>query len=438
MSDTDNSTNPNDAEKNKAPANQQSAKVKDGFSTQAKDDNVQLKLEEYIPKYLGPASSNGCFHDTGSPQMVPSILIAVALSITGNQSVNIGKNNFWNLDFDKSLGCEETPDTNNKAAFKTYKEGVEGIIKYMHSVKAQSCLSPLKPKIEDDDDAMKNTAMENIFKTLNSSKAEEWNKTAKENIEKYKLREWDSPDKKDAEPDKDYANKMAKIMKRISEYKHKYGVGFDVKRAGEIVTITRLPKGKTTPCEPIYPDLITVSDTIPEWIMTQTTADYNKKALSEARKKAGLKDEDPKQTELDDVNSQLDDFAEGQFAAWAQANGKDISSDDKIAEVKKEYYAAASNDDKNFVDSIYCPDDSSKKKYQALASKKYKLQDTINERTVINQKWDESVKKTSEDIKARDAKLGAKDDKKTDDKDKDTKDKDKKDDKSDSSDKKQS
>lgn len=42
--------------------------------------------------------------------------------------------------------------------------------------------------------------------------------------------------------------------------------GFEIISHGKTVTIVKLPKQKTF-CEPIYPDLITVGDTVPEWIM---------------------------------------------------------------------------------------------------------------------------------------------------------------------------
>ena len=64
----------------------------------------------------------------------------------------------------------------------------------------------------------------------------------------------------------------------------KVGYGFMVSPAGpEMVKITKLPNGKTNPCEPIYPDLITVSDTVPQWILDATIVEVNKQAEEEFR-----------------------------------------------------------------------------------------------------------------------------------------------------------
>ena len=55
--------------------------------------------------------------------------------------------------------------------------------------------------------------------------------------------------------------------------------GFQVTPTGtETVKITKLPKGKTY-AEPIYPDLITVSDTVPQWVLDQ----IDKQELSRAQ-----------------------------------------------------------------------------------------------------------------------------------------------------------
>ena len=51
------------------------------------------------------------------------------------------------------------------------------------------------------------------------------------------------------------------------------------------MTITRLPKDSTTPCEPIYPDLLTVSDTVPKWVFDQTLVEVNKQAEEDYRNK---------------------------------------------------------------------------------------------------------------------------------------------------------
>lgn len=56
---------------------------------------------------------------------------------------------------------------------------------------------------------------------------------------------------------------------------------------GDMVRIIKLPEGKTF-CEPIYPDLVTVEDTVPEWVL-KNTLEHKGRVEEEERKKKELK-----------------------------------------------------------------------------------------------------------------------------------------------------
>mgnify|MGYP000582713870 CR=1 FL=1 len=56
--------------------------------------------------------------------------------------------------------------------------------------------------------------------------------------------------------------------------------GFRYIEHGKTVTIIKLPDNKTF-CEPIYPDFITVSDTVPQWVLDMS---YQNKLKMMAKK----------------------------------------------------------------------------------------------------------------------------------------------------------
>ena len=57
--------------------------------------------------------------------------------------------------------------------------------------------------------------------------------------------------------------------------------GFRYIEHGKTVTIIKLPDNKTF-CEPIYPDFITVSDTVPQWVLDMS---YQKQAENDSKEK---------------------------------------------------------------------------------------------------------------------------------------------------------
>jgi len=422
-----------DGPKNKAPSSSKLPKQAETIEVTGGNENTNFNPDEYINKFLGPISANQCFHEENvDKQVPPSTILAVALAVTGFNSGQIGKNNFWNLDFDKSLGCDDHADQGNKCAFSDARVGIAGILKFIHSEKCSGTLNALSATIENDDQAAKGTTIQNFLKVLNHA---DMNTTALNNVEQYKLTNWDNPDKRDAEPDPATESKIAGLMKRIDQLKFKYGVGFEVKRSGSVSTITRLPKNKTTPCEPVYPDLITVADTIPEWIMTQTTADINKKAEEEARRAAGLKDKNADEQALSDYEDEMQDFQKDQFTAWVVEKGIQVDTDDAMKEAKDKYEDEAHNtENENFINGIYLPDEASKNKYNMLRQRIEKVKEKIDNRNAMNRAWEEAAEKVGQDAQARDAALSSADAKQKDDGDNNKDDKNNKDNNNDKND----
>lgn len=396
---------------NVAPTKSQIPQTNSAVQVEATSDNVQLDQNGYINSYLGPAAVKQCYADTKTPPVPPSVVMACALAKTGLMSSSIGKNNFWNLDFNKELGCDDSADQNNKCAFADADKGVAGILIYCHTSLAKN-IEPLKDSIYSDDDNLKKQVIKNIMNTIGSDKAND----AVSNYDKYKLSNWDTPEKKaDVEAGKNIdsaaASKIAGNLKRVDQLKHKFGVGFEERQAGEYVTLTRLPKNKTTPCEPIYPDLITVSDTIPQWIMTQAIAEYNKQVETQALADAGVKEPttDKNAAAMDEWAAEMQEFQKDQFTKWVLKQGLDVSTEDALKQAKDKYDAAASAGEEGFKNGIYLPDETSQAGYQALIQKKQSIQESIDQKGQLGthvmqplQKQDSSNKNSDSDKKDTD------------------------------------
>lgn len=80
--------------------------------------------------------------------------------------------------------------------------------------------------------------------------------------------------------------------------------GFDFQEMGDMVTIIKLPKNKTF-CEPIYPDLLTVSDTIPKWALDMTTAVEEAEAQEKLNSKENTRGTPEQQSALNQLKQQL-------------------------------------------------------------------------------------------------------------------------------------
>ena len=131
------------------------------------------------------------------------------------------------------------------------------------------------------------------------------------------------------------------------------GLGFEVRPAGpEVVTLIKLPHGKTTPCEPVYPDLITVSDTVPQWVLDATVVAANQQARDELNGKATSQamkelDQDKKDAEA------YTKFKDEQFVKWLEEKGHGYTNEAQLKQCKELYEQAAKAEADKFVGGVY-------------------------------------------------------------------------------------
>lgn len=148
--------------------------------------------------------------------------------------------------------------------------------------------------------------------------------------------------------------------------------GFRFKYMGETVQITKLPDKKTY-CEPIYPDLIMVGDSVPKWALdaaatvTNVTDDSmiqwgkNNNAAADTKEKQHPEEETPLQKEYDKFAEIFNKYKDDQFKAWSKASG---------SQDKKAYEQAAAQTPEQFESGIYVgTDQAAHKKAQELVAK---------------------------------------------------------------------
>lgn len=134
------------------------------------------------------------------------------------------------------------------------------------------------------------------------------------------------------------------------------GVGFDIKVVGETVTLTKLPKGKT-PAEPIYPDWITVSDTVPQWVLSTTAAAVSAKRADNDNPSSTEKKEDKilsseeiaeaKKSALE-LKTEIDKIKDNSLQKWCADNELDYADKTDVNQknIAEKYKAAAKEDAK--------------------------------------------------------------------------------------------
>lgn len=116
----------------------------------------------------------------------------------------------------------------------------------------------------------------------------------------------------------------------VSGYK-----GFRITPAGgDSVRITKLPD-KKTPAEPIYPDYVTVSDTVPKWVLDKTTDNENAKnenadSSSSSNQAEIIKDGDAPETAPNGLHYSENDIS------YLQSQNKDMSRAQAIEALKSD------------------------------------------------------------------------------------------------------
>lgn len=349
--------------------------------------------------------------DTKAPMIPTSIGASIAMVRGTNSSAQFGKYNYWKIPYDKSLTSLQ--QDGEWCAFSTPGDGIQAILQMLHTDRFKGAISSLKEKMWDSTEEDKLSAAGSILLILSGDQSEEHAKKALEYVTKYKMRDWDTnlteaqgghADTKanSSSAAKNVDNKMNALVKRIMELLGKKGIGVLVEPIGaDYSRITKLPKGKT-PCEPVYPDYITVGDKVPEWVMSETYARLYKEAEEKALKAAGISTKSQEEIDLENVNSEISEFKEQQFAAWCQANGVSYTNEEEKEEAKKKYGEASASDPEHFTDGIYTPDEKTKNQYLALLREKADIEfngDTATAAAHI--KYLDSVDNATAEITAR-------------------------------------
>lgn len=317
--------------------------------------------------------------DPKSPMIPTSIGASIALVRGTNSTSGFGQYNFWKLLYDKKL--TSLPQNSEYCDFETATDGIKALLVLLHSESYQNAVSSLKEKMWDSTDEDKDKATKAIIEVLDPTKSIEQTEQALKFVEKYKMREWDTDKKEsegghaDTQPGSSQESKrvddtLSKAVNKVIQALGTKGVGVLVVPVGtDYSKITKLPRGKT-PCEPVYPDYVTVGDTVPDWIMSETYAKIAKEAEEQALKAVGIMTQTEDEIELENINNKISSFQDQQFVAWCKANGVSYSNDTEKAAAQQKYTEAASKDPSNFTNGVYTPDNTTKSAYQSLLKDK--------------------------------------------------------------------
>lgn len=348
---------------------------------------AKVDPNDYINKILGPAASTVAHNDT-SPQLPASIMIAQAIQECGFDDANFTGWNVFNIRYAASISTG--PENNGWCTFNSIEEACAGYCKNMKAGSYDTAIAKLKPKLEDnsaEDKLAYFAALLPIYAPPTGNNVTGYYSNVVGFINEYDLFKWDDPKMAGKKVDPEMASKIAASMKNGPgglSGKGRYGVGFDRRQMGEIVTLTRLPKDKTQPCEPIYPDLLTVSDVVPKWILDATEVAINKQAEEAARGKISTeKAPDAATSEYQKFLKEYNAFAEGQFIAWLQFKGYGYDGTEAMLKDCKNLYDMASKTDGGveFVNGIYVgKDEALKKKAQDYINKKKSYEDGISKK----------------------------------------------------------
>lgn len=386
------------------------------------DQPQNFDAAEYVPllcKYFNQATRSS----TKTPQVPVSVLVSIALARTGFDPKKLQHYDFWCLAYDKDIS--ETPNySEGRCGFESFGSGINGVMKLLQRDKSSYAadLSELKPKMSDSSEDAKKNTIKKILTRLNSAtpnSIEEQYKVAIGYIDKYKLFEWDadktkqkgghSDDTPTSEDDKTLGKIAQEIGKVFKEYSDKLkGTEFKIEsipQGGDFVLLIKLPKGKCY-CEPIYPDLVVVGDSVPSWIYSQEYVEAYAAAEKEVLKAYGLSTAaSEEEAALEAANEAIENFKDHQFEAWCIDYGIDYKTKEEKAEALKQYEAAAAKNEYGYfsTDGIYMPDESSKSTYQALQIKRnLALKDSTDAATRYTQaQYNTALKATAQTIQER-------------------------------------
>lgn len=227
--------------------------------------------DKYI-EVIGSIAATRCQNDI-SPQLPASVCVAQAIKECGFDPNTIffkqsdGKINYniFNVVGPNSSGSRFTYCSN-------FEEAVDLYYRNMHeSGYYDNAISFLKPKITDSTTEDKMNYLQTlipIYAPSSENNVPKYIEDVINHINTYDLFKYDNPELAGQKIDEAWISKMALAAGSgsLSGTGLSSDSGFKRISHGKMVTIIKLPENKTF-AEPIYPDLITVSDTVPQWII---------------------------------------------------------------------------------------------------------------------------------------------------------------------------
>lgn len=158
------------------------------------DDTIVNKyfdfnFQNYVKEYLGPLTAIYCTSHIDYVNILPSVIMAIALVRTGNKPANVGMMNFWNLDYNKELTNQ--PDDNGKCAFWSHDDAMLAICKALKTEQFKEAMKDLPVEIWNATDEIKQEVTENILMVIDKN-GEAMAARAQQMVEKYNLRQYDS------------------------------------------------------------------------------------------------------------------------------------------------------------------------------------------------------------------------------------------------------
>lgn len=184
------------------------------------------------------------------------------------------------------------------------------------------------------------------------------------------------------------------------------GSGFKKIYIGEkTVRIIKLPEGKTVPFEPIYPDLITVSDTIPEWALNAVMSDVNTNSSSSSSEINNLNSSDTIIDTKKNLEEEFKKFKETRYQLWLKDNGytEDVVRENPELYAQK-YNQASSDDSTKFIEDIYTAGD--KTIIEEVNNYKTKIKE-LEDKIVSEANKNKDINKDKDDNKANEDKKEA-------------------------------
>lgn len=247
--------------------------------------------EEIVSGLLGPACAKTC-HADSEPQLPASIMIAQAIQECGFDPSNSQGYSWFNIRGEGPAGSY-----NGFRCYNSMEEACQDYIKNMKGGIYDDALAHLKPKIEQDSTEDKlaylQTLLPHYAPDSDGNNGSQYFQNCVQFINTYGLLKYDDPNAANLTIDPSIAAKFGARAGggggSASKAAASSDGGFEVKGT----MVIKLPKNKTF-AEPIYPDFVTINDTVPAWVLDA----MNSVKGEETKDHAGeiIKDGDAKET----------------------------------------------------------------------------------------------------------------------------------------------